>query len=252
LKENTNEQMILIQNRINECKEEQIPSISVDAKNKEKIGTFKNNGKTRLPIGKPIRVNEHDFIDSDTPVATPYGIYDIIKNVGFVNIGTSHDTGEFAVNSIRSWWAKKGKSIYNNSSRIVIFADAGGSNNCRFWLWKLSLQLFSNEINKIIEVHHYPPSKSKFNKIEHRMFSEISKNWSGRPLKTIETVKHLIESTTTKTGLVIKATIDKRVYKTGIFVNKTLRHTIHLVRSTFEGLWNYCIYPKPDFPLINF
>lgn len=219
------------------------PVISVDTKKKENIGNFKNNGKTYRPKGQPILVNTHDFQDKDLGKIAPYGVYDIINNKGWVSIGIDHDTAEFAVNSIRTWWNKYGSFLYDKPKSLMITADCGGSNGYRVKLWKIELQKLATEINMDIEVHHFPPGTSKWNKIEHRMFSVISKNWRGIPLATVETVIQLIGNSKTKNGLEIKVELDKNKYEKGLKVSDNEFDKIHLTRDEFHGEWNYKISP---------
>ena len=176
--------------------------------------------------------------------AAPYGVYDLTNNEGYVNVGISADTAEFAVNSIRNWWQYMGKERYPNATCLYINADGGGSNGSRCKLWKIKLQALANELNIPIEVSHFPPGTSKWNKIEHRMFSQISKNWRGRPLETLEIIINLIASTTTKSGLVIKCGLDKTEYKTGIKVTDEELAAVNIVSNVFCGNWNYIIYPN--------
>jgi hypothetical protein len=195
-----------------------IPVISIDAKKKENIGNFKNNGKTYQLHGNPIEVLDHDFPIKELGKVTPFGIYNIFKNQGFVSVGISSDTAAFAVESIRKWWYLQGVESYGSADEIVVTADCGGSNGYRNRLWKLELQKFANEIGKQITVLHYPPGTSKWNKIEHRLFSFISKNWQGIPLTSVALVVALIGATTTSTGLSVVCIIDESAYKTGIKV----------------------------------
>ena len=219
------------------------PVISVDTKKKENIGNFKNNGKEYHKKGQPTEVNVYDFIDKEKGKVSPYGIYDISKNTGWVNIGISSDTAEFAVNSIRSWWHELGKKIYINSTKLLITADCGGSNSYRTKLWKTELQKLATEINKEIHVSHFPPGTSKWNKIEHKLFCFISKNWRGKPLIDHATVINLIGSTKTKSGLTVKAMLDKNQYKTGIKVSDEELSAVKLQKDDFHGEWNYKICP---------
>lgn len=219
------------------------PVISVDTKKKELIGNYKNAGKEWMQKGKPEEVLVHDFIDPETPKAVPYGIYDIDKNLGFVNVGIDHDTSEFAVESIRRWWNELGKKIYENSKSLTIFADSGGSNGYRVRLWKVCLQQFANEIKKEIIVCHFPSGTSKWNKIEHRLFSYITKSWRGRPLVSYQVIVNLIGSTKTKKGLKVKAKLDKRKYTLGIKVSDEIFDSINLKQHRFHPEWNYSILP---------
>lgn len=196
------------------------PVISVDTKKKEMVGNYKNPGKEWTIKGQPIEVNGHDFPDKKFPKAVPYGVYDIADNKGWVNVGIAADTAQFAVESIRQWWKRMGKPRYPNARNLIIFADAGGSNAYRSRLWKRELHKFSREENFKITVCHFPPGTSKWNKIEHRLFSFISMNWRGKPLLSYQTIVNLIASTTTNTGLKITARLDKRKYQKGLEVSK--------------------------------
>lgn len=220
------------------------PVISVDCKKKESIGDFKNNGKEFAPSGFPVKVLDHDFPLPENGKAAPYGVYDIGNNEGYVSVGISSDTAVFAVNSIRSWWYHMGAERFPNVDHLYITADGGGSNGSRCRLWKIELQKLANEIRMPIEVSHFPPGTSKWNKIEHRMFSQISKNWRAKPLESLEVIVNLIASTTTKTGLQIECGIDFNDYKTGIKVSDDELAGIIIVKDDFCGNWNYTIYPS--------
>ncbi len=220
------------------------PVISVDTKKKELIGEYKNAGKEYSKKGQPINVKVYDFIDKEKGKASPYGVYDISKNNGFVNVGVSSDTAEFSVNSIRSWWREMGEANYKESTELYINADGGGSNGSRVRLWKIELQKFANEINKIIHVSHFPPGTSKWNKIEHKMFCFISKNWRGKPLVDKATIVQLIANTTTKKGLRIRSKLDERIYKKGIKVSDDELARVNLMKDEFHGEWNYKIIPQ--------
>ncbi len=219
------------------------PVISVDTKKKENIGNFKNNGKEYFKKKNPLEVNVYDFIDKEKGKASPYGIYDILKNNGWVSVGISSDTAEFAVNSIKSWWNEMGLKTYPKAKEIYINADGGGSNGSRVRLWKIELQKFANEFNLKVHVSHFPPGTSKWNKIEHRMFSFISKNWRGKPLIDTATIVNLIANTKTKTGLQIKARLDTKHYEKGIKISDKELAKINLLKDTFHGEWNYVISP---------
>lgn len=220
------------------------PVISVDTKKKELIGNYKNQGREWMPKGKPEEVLVHDFIDPDVPKAIPYGIYDVDKNLGYVNVGIDHDTSEFAVESIRKWWNQLGNKIYKDSRSLTIFADSGGSNGYRVKLWKVCLQNLANEIKKEIVVCHFPSGTSKWNKIEHRLFSHITKNWRGRPLVSYKVIVSLIGSTKTKSGLKVTAKLDKRKYKTGVKVNDEIFNALNIKKHKFHPEWNYTILPQ--------
>lgn len=220
------------------------PAISVDAKKKENIGNYKNNGQEYAPKGKPIPVKGHDFIDKKLGKVVPYGIYDIGKNAGWVSVGISADTAEFAVNTIRTWWYTQGNTKYACATELIITADCGGSNGYRTRLWKLELQKLANELNLEIKIRHFPPGTSKWNKIEHRLFSYISRNWRGKPLIDRETVVNLIGNTITSTGLKVSAVLDKKTYKAGIKVSDKEMKKINMTGDFFHPEWNYCVRPN--------
>lgn len=220
------------------------PVISVDTKKKELLGNYKNAGKEWLPEGKPTEVKVYDFVNKKLGKAIPYGIYDLGRNEGFVSVGVDHDTAEFAVQSIRRWWEFIGKKAYSRSKKIYITADGGGSNASRSRLWKKELQKFANESLLEISVSHFPPGTSKWNKIEHCMFSHISMNWRGRPLLSRELVVDLISHTTTKTGLSIQAKLDTGTYAKGKVVSKEEFTALSILRNEFHGEWNYTISPQ--------
>lgn len=219
------------------------PVLSVDAKKKENIGNFKNNGRTYQKAKTPIEVLDHDFPIPELGKATPFGVYNIFKNQGFINVGLSADTAVFAVESIRKWWYTEGIVDYSDASEIIITADCGGSNGYRNRLWKYELQLFANETGKSIRVLHYPPGTSKWNKIEHRLFSFISKNWQGIPLVSTAVILSLIGSTKTKKGLAVTCCLDEETYVKGLKVSESAFSSINLTRADFHGEWNYCINP---------
>jgi transposase len=222
------------------------PVISVDAKKKELVGEYHNKGQTWRPKGDPEKVKVHDFVDPTLGRANPYGIYDIQDNNGWVSVGADHDTASFAVESIRRWWHAMGKERYTQATEIMITADGGGSNSRRSRLWKLELQSLANELGMKIHVNHLPPGTSKWNKIEHRMFSHISMNWRGKPLISHETIVTLIANTRTKAGLVIRAELDKNLYPTGIKVSEDAFNAINITPAEFHGEWNYSIAPKNE------
>jgi transposase len=217
------------------------PIISVDAKKKELIGEFKNNGREYRPMGKPEEVNVYDFIDREQGRATPYGVYDLNRNEGFVSVGISHDTAKFAVETIEKWWLSMGREKYEDAHSLFITADGGGSNGSRNRLWKKELQVFADKYGLNVYVSHFPPGTSKWNKIEHRMFSAISMNWRGKPLVSLEVVVNLIAGTTTKTGLKIKAVINKNEYKLGEKVNDKDFAELNIRYHEFHPEWNYVI-----------
>jgi len=219
------------------------PVISVDTKKKELIGRFKNNGQTWRPKGDPTEVKVYDFVE-EAGRANPYGVYDIGADEGWVSVGTDHDTAAFAVQTIRRWWQVVGNKAYPNAKELFITADGGGSNGGRVRLWKLELQGLADEVGIPIRVSHYPPGTSKWNKIEHRLFSFITMNWRGEPLISHEVMLNLIANTKTKTGLSVKAELDKREYPKGIKVPDVEFATINMVRDDFHGEWNYSISPR--------
>jgi hypothetical protein len=219
------------------------PVISVDTKKKELLGNYDNAGQQWLPRKKPLKVNGHDFPGPDVPRAYPYGVYDVDRNTGFVNVGTNHDTGAFAVASIRGWWRAEGRTLYPKTRHLLITADGGGSNGSRLRLWKLELQKLADETGLAIAVCHFPPGTSKWNKIEHRLFSFISSNWRGEPLRDYETIVQLIARTTTAKGLKVTCRLDRRKYPTGRKVTDEEMKRVNLERSTFHGDWNYTIRP---------
>jgi hypothetical protein len=221
-----------------------VPVISVDTKKKELIGNYENKGRQWLPSKEPIQVQGHDFPGPSVPRAYPYGIYDIGRNAGFVNVGTDHDTGAFAVASIRGWWRSEGKGIYARAKRILITADGGGSNGWRLRLWKVELQKFADETSLRVAVCHFPPGTSKWNKIEHRLFSFISSNWRGEPLRDYETIVNLIARTTTAKGLKVTCRLDHRKYPTGRKVSDEEMKLLNLKPNRFHGEWNYVIQPR--------
>ena len=219
------------------------PVISVDTKKKELIGDFKNSGREWRPKGNPEEVRTHDFMDRDLGKVNPYGVYDQTANVGWVSVGTDHDTAEFAVESIRRWWSKMGASCYPHATELLITADCGGSNGYRVRLWKVALQALANETALTVRVCHFPPGTSKWNKIEHRMFSFISLNWRGKPLVSHEVVVNLIGNTRTAAGLSIQAELDTSKYPKGVKVTDEDLRKINLTRDEFHGEWNYSIAP---------
>jgi hypothetical protein len=221
------------------------PVISVDAKKKELVGDFKNAGREWRPEGDPELVRVYDFVIPGLGRVTPYGVYDMARNAGWVNVGTDHDTAAFAVESIRRWWDSMGRAQYPEAKRLLITADGGGSNGSRVRLWKLALQHFASETGLRISVCHFPPGTSKWNKIEHRLFSFISQNWRGRPLVSHEVIVNLIAATTTETGLKVACELDRNLYPSGIKVSKEDMARIRLRKDKFHGEWNYTILPRP-------
>lgn len=220
------------------------PVISVDTKKRELVGTYKNAGRELRPKGHPEDVQVHDFVDKDKGRATPYGVYDLAKNEAWVSVGISHDTGEFAVESIRTWWREMGASAYPAPTSLLITADGGGSNGYRLRLWKVELQKLADELQFPISVSHLPPGTSKWNKIEHRLFSFITHNWRGKPLVTHQVIVDLIAATTTKTGLSVRSRLDERTYAPGRRVTDNELADVHLVPDHFHGEWNYTIRPS--------
>src|SRR5208282_1369782 len=220
------------------------PVISIDAKKKELLGEFKNGGSDYSPQGRPIEVNTHDFEDKELGKVVPYGVYDIGANDGYVSLGIDHDTGQFAVNSIRLWLDRIGRARYLGMSRLMITADGGGSNGSRLRLWKWSLQQLADETGLIIQVCHYPPGTSKWNKIEHRMFCFITQNWRAMPLVSLYVAIALIAHTTTKKGLSISCELDRNTYPKGIKVSDAEMASLNITRDAFHPEWNYKISPR--------
>ena len=227
------------------------PMISVDCKKKELIGNFKNNGREWQAKGQDTSVNVYDYRSIADGKAIPYGIYDLVHNKGFVNVGIDHETAEFAVESIRRWWQNIGKDLYPTGKELLIIADGGGSNGARNRLWKMQLQQFATQSGLSITVCHLPPATSKWNKIEHRLFSYISINWRGKPLTSFETVIELISHTTTKQGLTVTAVKDSHRYPTGIKVSDEDLATLNIKSEPFHGDWNYTIQPQESVPLFQ-
>jgi transposase len=220
------------------------PVISVDTKKKELIGNYKNNGREWRKTGNPRKVKTHDFPDKELGKVAPYGIFDLLQNEGWVNVGIDHDTASFAVESIRRWWTRMGRMRYPHAINLMITADCGGSNANRNRLWKVELQKLADETHLTIHIRHFPPGTSKWNKIEHRLFSYISKNWRGKPLIDRATVVNLIANTKTKTGLTVQAMLDENTYETGKKISDAELARVNLHRESFHGEWNYRIEPK--------
>jgi len=237
-------QFEFIQKKVDKYLSEQQPVISVDAKKRELVGNFQNKGVEWHPKGEAESVNAYDFLTEAEGVAVPYGIYDMKENVGWVNVGITKDTAEFAVQSIRNWWYKMGIYYHNKADSLLITADGGGSNSSKGKLWKYELQKFANETGLTIEVVHFPPGTSKWNKIEHRLFSYISKNWRGKPLISYQVIVSLIGATKTTKGLKVACEIDKNEYKTGIEISDEKFAAINIYPNEFHGEWNYCILPE--------
>jgi len=232
---------------------EKQPVISVDTKKKELVGDFRNNGREYRPQGNPEAVRVHDFLIKELGRAVPYGVYDLAANAGWVSVGIDHDTAAFAVNSIRQWWLNLGQARYPDATRLLITADGGGSNGWRVRLWKRELQKLANELGLDIVVSHLPPGTSKWNKIEHRLFSFISQNWRARPLVSYRTIVELISATTTKTGLTVRCQLDTSQYPKGVVVSDAEMAILNIKRAEFHGEWNYTISPNiypPDCALI--
>ncbi len=227
---------------------EQQPVISVDTKKKELVGEFKNAGREWRPQGNPEEVRVHDFLQPELGRAVPYGLYDLAANAGWVGVGMNHDTAAFAVQTIRRWWHDHGQVRYPAAERLVITADGGGSNGWRLRLWKTELQSLADEIGLAIEVHHLPPGTSKWNAIEHRLFSFISMNWRARPLVSYRVIVDLISATTTRTGLTVYCQLDESHYPKGIVVSDEQMASLNITRHDFHGEWNYTIHPRssPD------
>lgn len=235
------EQFRYITRKVKKFHKEGAPVISVDTKKKELIGNFKNNGKEWRKKGNPRKVKGHDFREEDKGVGIPYGIYDQGKNLGWVNVGSDHDTSAFAVQSIQRWWNYMGKKLYPDTNKLLICADSGGSNGYRVRMWKYKLQEFVDKTGLEATVCHFPRGTSKWNKIEHRLFSYISMNWKGKPLISHDVMVNLIGSTKTKTGLTVKARLDERKYPTGIKVSDKDMEKVNLKKDKFHGEWNYTI-----------
>jgi hypothetical protein len=239
-----NEQFVFISKRVKEAQKRMNPALSVDTKKKEVLGLKRNSGKVLRPKGEPVKVDVHDFPDKKKGKAVPYGVYDIGRNEAGVSVGISHDTAEFAVGAIRRWWNKLGRKRYPNCDGFLITADSGGSNSSRSRLWKVELQGLANALGKSIEVCHFPPGTSKWNKIEHRLFCHITRNWQGVPLETLEIVVNLIGATKTETGLEVHAWVDEKHYEKGKKIDdKTLGECL-IKRNKFHGDWNYKILPQ--------
>src|SRR5271165_4815054 len=220
------------------------PVISVDTKKKELVGDFKNPGREWRPKGTPEAVQVHDFIDPKLGRAVPYGVYDLADNKGWVSVGTDHDTASFAVHAIKRWWRTMGRARYPKATRLLITADGGGSNGYRVRLWKIELQTLANSLRIPITVCHLPPGTSKWNKIEHRLFSFITLNWRGKPLRSFETIVQLIAATTTNAGLTVRAELDKNKYPKGVKISDAQLAAINLTRHAFHGDWNYTVTPQ--------
>ena len=239
-----NEQFEYINKRVDSHQARGAPVISVDSKKKELVGDFKNGGREWQPKGKPTAVRVHDFLDRDLGKAIPYGVYDIGKDLGWVNVGVDHDTPAFAVESIWQWWWRMGRRAYPDVDELLITADGGGSNSSRARAWKTELQKLADRTQLVIGVSHFPPGTSKWNKIEHRLFSHITENWRGRPLVDHETIVQLIGNTRTTKGLRVKSRLDIREYPSGVRINEDEMSQLNIVRDPFHGEWNYTIFPR--------
>jgi hypothetical protein len=239
-----NAQFEYINRQVVAFQKQQQPVISVDTKKKELVGEFKNPGAEWQPQGQPEQVKVHDFPDKKKGKAIPYGVYDLACNEGWVSVGIDHDTAEFACASIQRWWNEMGSARFPRATKLLITADGGGSNSSRNRLWKKSLQGLADELRMTLNVCHFPPGTSKWNKIEHRLFCFITKNWRGRPLTNYEVIVNLIASTTTKTGLTVRAALDPRSYETGIEVSQEELEHLSITRAKFHGDWNYSIKPR--------
>jgi hypothetical protein len=238
-----NAQFQHIARRAQEFQQRGQPVIWVDTKKKALVGDFKNAGREWHPKGRPPAVRVHDFQDDELGKAIPYGVYDLGANTGWVSVGIDHDTPEFAVESISCWWRQMGRKTYPGAGELLITADGGGSNGSRTRLWKVALQRMADATGLTISLCHFPPGTSKWNKIEHRMFCHITRNWRGRPLESLEVVVNLIASTTTTQGLRVRAALDTDAYPTGVKVDDATMATLRLTPDEFHGAWNYAIAP---------
>jgi hypothetical protein len=239
-----NAQFEYINNRARRLQKRGQPVVSVDTKKKELLGDFKNPGQEWQPQGEPEEVRVHDFKDPELGKAIPYGVYDVTNNQGWVSVGIDHDTAHFAARTIGRWWESMGRKRFPRAQELLITADGGGSNSCRSRLWKVALQELADESELKLCVCHFPPGTSKWNKIEHRLFSFITQNWRGKPLVSRQAIVNLIASTTTTTGLIVRADLDTNLYKTGIKVSDEQMAKINLTAAEFHGEWNYSIAPR--------
>jgi len=239
-----NAQFEHINAQVRRFQDRDLPAISVDTKKKELVGDFKNAGRTWRPHGSPEDVRVHDFLDKQLGKAIPYGVYDMINNQGWVSVGIDHDTAQFAVNSIRQWWKQMGRRRFPHAAELLITADGGGSNSPRSRLWKVSLQTLADELGLKLQLSHFPPGTSKWNRVEHRLFSFITQNWRGRPLVSHQTVVSLIASTTTRGGLIVKAALDTNRYETAVKVTDQQLQQLRLKPHRFHGDWNYTLTPR--------
>jgi hypothetical protein len=239
-----NAQFEYINRKVKRFLASQQPVISVDTKKKELVGNFKNSGRELRPQGEPEKVRVHDFVIPELGRATPYGVYDLAQNTGWVSVGMDHDTAEFAVETIRRWWKDMGRPVYPQANRLLITADAGGSNGPRLRLWKVELQKLADQTGLRIAVCHFPPGTSKWNKIEHRLFSFISQNWRGKPLISFEVIVNLIAATTTARGLKVHAELNDQPYPAGTQIADKELAEVRLKRDKFHGEWNYEVHPR--------
>lgn len=239
-----NAQFEYIQQRVLAFLKKRQPIVSIDTKKKELVGEFKNGGQEWQPQGEPEKVKVHDFPDKELGKVAPYGVYDLANNEGWVSVGIHSDTAQFAANSVQRWWREMGARRFPRATELLITADGGGSNSSRCRLWKVALQGLADEIGLKLKVCHFPPGTSKWNKIEHRLFCFITKNWRGRPLTSYEVIVNLISNTTTEQGLIVKAALDETVYETGIKVSDEELSKVLLTRASFHGEWNYTIRPR--------
>ena len=237
-------QFVHIDTQVKQAMADHQPVISVDTKRKELVGDFKNNGREWRPLGEPEEVRVHDFLIKELGRAVPYGIYDLASNSGWVSVGMNHDTATFAVQTIRSWWHEVGAARYPDARHLTITADGGGSNGSRVRLWKYELQQLADELDIEITVHHFPPGTSKWNKVEHRLFSFISMNWRATPLVSYRVIVDLISATTTDAGLTVRCQLDPNIYPKGITVSDQDLAAINIERDEFHGDWNYTIRPR--------
>jgi len=242
--EDRNAQFEYINRRVQAFQKQGEPVVSIDTKKKELVGEFKNAGQEWEPQGKPVEVKVHDFPEKKLGKAIPYGVYDLASNEGWVSVGIDHDTAQFATASVRRWWQEMGAVRFPRAAKLMITADGGGSNGSRNRLWKIALQGLADELSLGLEICHFPPGTSKWNKIEHRLFSFITKNWRGRPLTSYQVIVNLIAHTTTKAGLVVKAALDTSHYETGIVVSDEELARVKIMPAKFHGEWNYGINPN--------
>ena len=239
-----NAQFQYINRRVIACRDRHQPVVSVDTKKKELVGEFRNAGREWAPRGQPERVKVHDFPDNELGRAIPYGVYDLASNEGWVSVGTDHDTARFAAASIGRWWREMGAGRFPRATALTITADGGGSNGTRNRLWKVALQDLATDLGLTLAVCHFPPGTSKWNKVEHRLFCHITRNWRGRPLTSYEVIVNLIGSTTTATGLTVRAALDTNRYETGVKVSDEELARVRCTPGRFHGEWNYTIHPR--------